>query len=119
MFNSDTELFFPIRVIPFLNDIRGKEWERLIEQLTSPEVAEVDQIAFTGLIVKLAGCAGCDADSYRAMRGCTQCARLVVKRFKGLDSDLISAYEQNKSEVSEYLKKRTQMELKENERNSK
>lgn len=106
MFNSDTELFFPIRVISSLRDIRGKGWEKLIDHLGSGSVNEIEDIAFTGLMVKLAGCAGCDADSFRAMRGCTQCARLVLKRYKGSDEDLIALFDLTKSEVSEYLKKR-------------
>lgn len=107
MFNSDTELFFPIRVIPSLSDVRGKEWEELVQKLASAEATELEQIAFTNLIVRLAGCAGCDADSFRAMRGCTQCSRLVVKRFKGTDAELLEQYEQCKVEVSEFLKKRS------------
>lgn len=103
MFNSDTELFFPIRVIPSLRSIRGPEWEKLIDHLSSPGVEEVEQIAFTGLVVKLAGCAGCDADSYRAMRGCTQCAKLVLKRFKASDNDLIDQFKQTKMEVNDFL----------------
>lgn len=106
MFNSDTELFFPIRVIPSLRSIRGKEWEGLIDHLSEPKAEEADQIAFTALVVKLAGCTGCDADSFRAMRGCTQCARMVLKRYKGSDADLLIQYELSKNEVNEFLKKR-------------
>ena len=105
MFNSDTELFFPIRVIPSLEQVRGKEWEALIQRLNSPDVSELEQIAFTNLIVRLAGCAGCDADSFRAMRGCTQCAKMVIRRFKGTDQELLDQYEQCKLEVSEFLQK--------------
>ena len=105
MFNSDTELFFPIRVIPTLNQVRGKEWETLIERVTAPDASNVEKIAFSELIVKLAGCQGCDADSFRAMRGCTQCSRLVVKRFKGTDAELLEQYEQCKKDVEEFLKK--------------
>jgi hypothetical protein len=106
MFNADTELFFPIRVIPSLRGVRGSEWEKFVDYVSSEEAGELEKIAFTGLVVKLAGCAGCDADSYRAMRGCTQCAKLVLKRFKGSDTDLISQYEQSKTEVSEFMSKR-------------
>ncbi len=106
MFNADTELFFPIRVIPSLRSVRGKEWENFIDQVSSPKAGEVEKIAFTGLVVKLAGCAGCDADSYRAMRGCTQCTKLVLRRFKGSDADLIAQYEQLKAEVCEFMSKR-------------
>lgn len=106
MFNSDTELFFPIRVIPSLAQVRSKDWEDLVQRVSSPEASELEQIAFTSLIVHLAGCAGCDADSFRAMRGCTQCAWLVIKRFKGTDSELLSQYELCEGEVAEFLKKR-------------
>jgi hypothetical protein len=106
MFNSDTELFFPIRVIPSLRSIRSEEWESLIDRLSGPDAVEVEQIAFTALVVKLAGCTGCDADSFRAMRGCTQCARMVLKRYKGSDADLLNQFEQSKTEVFEFIKKR-------------
>lgn len=107
MFNSDTELFFPIRVIPNLSGLRGKEWEDLIQHLSSADATEVEQIAFTDLVVHLAGCAGCDADSFRAMRGCTQCARLVIRRFKGSDQELLEQYQQCQAEVDDFLQKRT------------
>ena len=106
MFNSDAELFFPIRVIPSLLHVRGKEFDELIERMASEKADELDQIAFSGMVVKLAGCAGCDADSFRAMRGCTHCAILVIKRYKGTDKELVMLYEQNKHEVKEYLQKR-------------
>lgn len=106
MFNSDTELFFPIRVIPTLAGVRGKDWDELIERLGSAQATELEQIAFTDLVVHLAGCSGCDADSFRAMRGCTQCARLVVRRFKGSDQDLLDQYEQCKTEIGDFLTKR-------------
>lgn len=106
MFNTDTELFFPIRVIPALRSVRGDEWAIFIDRFCAEDVEEVDQIAFTGMLVKMAGCAGCDADSFRAMRGCTQCAKLVLKRYKGTDRDLIAQFDQSRTEVEEYLKKR-------------
>lgn len=106
MFNSDTELFFPIRVIPTLHGIRSAEWDEFIDSMCSTNVEEEEQIAFTVLVVKLAGCAGCDADSFRAMRGCTQCAKLVLKRYKGSDRDLIELFKSTHKEVDEYLEKR-------------
>lgn len=107
MLNSDTELFFPFRVIPTLHQIRGQEWDNLIDRVEDGKAEEYEKVAFSFLIVKLAGCQGCDADSFRAMKGCTQCARLVVKRFKGTDQELIDQYEQCKKDVQEYLEKRS------------
>ena len=32
MYNDDTELLFPSRVIQSLSDLRGKEWETLVNE---------------------------------------------------------------------------------------
>jgi hypothetical protein len=106
MFNSDTELFFPLRVVPSLKDSRGKDWNQLIDLVSQDGADEVDKIAFSALIIKLAACQGCDADSFRAMRGCTQCARTIVKRYKGSDQELLEQFELCKKDVTEFLEKR-------------
>lgn len=103
MFNSDTEILFPVRVIPSLRSLRGQEWEQLVDRVTEQPDDSVEKIAFTALIVHMGGCGACNADSFRAMRGCTQCSRITVKRFKGSDHDLVELYEQMKVSVAEYL----------------
>lgn len=103
MFNSDTEILFPVRVIPSLRSLRGPEWQKLVDDVTEEPDDSVAKIAFTALIVHLGGCGGCNADSFRAMRGCTQCSRITVKRFKGSDQELVELYEQMKVSVAEYL----------------
>ena len=55
MFNTDTELLFPSRVIPSLRNLRGEEWQELIDQLSAENVDEIDLIAFTAMIAKLGG----------------------------------------------------------------
>lgn len=106
MFNTDTELLFPLRVIPSLSDLRGPEWKTLVDHLSGNDASQEDKIALTSLVVKLAGCAACNTDSFRAMKGCTQCSRLVLKRFKGSDAELIALYNECRKEVTGYLKKR-------------
>lgn len=105
MFNTDTEILFPVRVIPFLKNLRGAEWEKLIDSLCDLPDHAIEKIAFTALISHLGGCGGCNADSFRAMRGCTQCAKLTIKRYKGTDQDLLTQYEAFKSEVESFLEK--------------
>jgi hypothetical protein len=106
MFNTDTELFFPMRVTSSLSQVRGKEWEALVERVSQPNATEIEKIAFSELIIKLAGCQACDADSFRAMRGCTQCSHMIVKRFKGTDGELVEQFEQCLKDVDEFMKKR-------------
>ncbi len=101
MLNADTELLFPIRVIPLLRDLRGGEWNQLIDHLSSPQAQEDELCAFTLMMVRLGGCNGCNADSFRAMKGCTHCAKLTIRRYKGSDSDLIELYNNARKDLVE------------------
>ena len=106
MNNPDTEILFPMRAIGALAEIRGKEWGKLVKKLgTMPQTDEA-KIAFSLLMIKLAGCVGCTADSFRAMRGCTQCAKLVIKRYKGTDEELIELYTASIKDVKAIIEKR-------------
>jgi hypothetical protein len=105
MLNSDTEILFPIRVIPELRDLRGEKWAKLIDRLTANGVGERDLAAFSMMMVRLCSCNGCNADSFRAMRGCTHCAIVTVRRYKYSDEELMDLYIAARHEVGEYLKK--------------
>jgi hypothetical protein len=58
------------------------------------------------MMVRLGGCIGCNADSYRAMRGCTACARQTIRRYKNSDQDLVELFNQSYREMEAYLQKR-------------
>ncbi len=103
--NSDTEILFPIRVIPSLRDLRGTQWMELIDRLIQLPADDAEVVAFSLMMVRLGGCNACNADSFRAMRGCTHCARLTVRRSKSSDQDLIDLINSTREEVSEYLDK--------------
>ncbi len=105
MYNQDTEVLFPERVIPTLRSLQGEEWRKLIDRLQSKDSSPAEHHAFVLMMVKMCGCVGCNADSFRAMRGCTQCARQTVKRFKSGDRELIEQYRQVMKEVDNYLQK--------------
>jgi hypothetical protein len=102
MYNTDTEVLFPIRVIPSLRTARGEDWACLIDEVTSEPGREFDRLAFVLLMVRLGGCVNCNTDSFRAMRGCTQCARQTIRRFRGSENDLIDQYKQALEEVEKY-----------------
>jgi hypothetical protein len=103
VYNSDTEVMFPLRVIPYLRSLRVDVWKTLIDEVTDDHANLINQAAFTLMMVKLGGCQGCSVDSYRGMRGCTQCARQTIRRFRGADLDLLRQYQTAQSEVQRHL----------------
>jgi hypothetical protein len=105
MYNPDTELLFPLRVIPSLKAVRGEEWAALVEKVHSGDCTRIEMYAFVLMMVRLGGCVSCNSDSFRAMRGCTACSKQSVKRFRGNDLDLLEQYRQVQKEVEQFLKK--------------
>jgi hypothetical protein len=103
MYHEDTEMLFPMRVVPALNDLRGVAWKRLVERIVSLEEDEPDALAFGLMMIRLSGCLTCQADSFRALRGCTPCARQAVMRYRGTDKVLVRQYELARKEVAAYL----------------
>ena len=103
MYNNDTELLFPPRVISTLRSLRGEGWRDLVDRVLRAETAERERLDFVLMMVRLGGCVSCHADSFRAMRGCTQCARNTLRRFRGGDQELISLFDQARLEVDRYL----------------
>jgi len=77
-----------------LRDLRGETWQKLVDHISSKDATPIEQSAFILTVVRVSGCVGCNADSFRAMRGCIQCARQSIKRHRGSDEDLLHLYQQ-------------------------
>lgn len=110
MYNEDTDVLFPPRVIPSLRLLRGEEWQNLVDQVQRLEGIAPDRLAFVLLMVRLGGCTSCQADSFRAMRGCTQCAAQTIRRYRGSDQDLVKGFLDAKEEVGKYLRKKARLD---------
>jgi hypothetical protein len=106
MYNPDTELLFPLRVIPHLRASRaGEMWTDLVSRIESPNCPREERLAFVLVMVRLGGCGTCTADSFRAMRGCTICAKQTVKRYRGSDAEWMDLFHQVQKEVELHLSK--------------
>lgn len=79
--------------------MRGGKWAKLIEKLSQKEETSPETLALMAMMIELNGCLPCETDSYRAMRGCTACAKQTLRRFEGSDGELIGRYE---SRVAEF-----------------
>jgi hypothetical protein len=99
----ESEILFPPRCIPQLRNLRGPEWVKLIDHLSSTPDGHEDVLGFSLMMVRLGSCLTCDLDSYRASLGCCTCARRSISGFKGSDRDLIHQFEEAREEVRIYL----------------
>jgi hypothetical protein len=111
MYQSDTEMLFPTRVIPTLRHLRGSAWKQLVENVAGVPDGEDATLAFGLMMIRLSGCLTCHSDSYRAMRGCTACAQQAVTRYKEGDEGLVKLYQKAWRDVSLYLEDGTQVEM--------
>jgi hypothetical protein len=100
---NEIDLLFPSRAIESLRDIRGEKWHNFIDSLVGLDPINPDVIAFVLMMVKIGGCASCQSDSFRAMRGCILCSSTTIKRYKGTDQALIDQYSEAKKDVSKYM----------------
>jgi hypothetical protein len=111
MYQSDTEMLFPPRVIPTLKGLRGAAWKNLVEKVAQQKDGEDGTLAFGLMMIRLNGCLSCHADSYRAMRGCTACAQQSVARFRENDEVLIRLYKKAEKDIEAYFKYETPVEV--------
>ncbi len=103
VYNSDTDVMFPLRVISNLRGLRGDVWKTIIDEVTADDASLVSQAAFTLMMVKLGGCQGCSVDSFRGMRGFTQCARQTIRRYRGADQDLLRQFQNAQVDIKKHL----------------
>lgn len=99
MYNEDTDLIFPNRVISTLGELRGVSWKKLVDDVASKDLDSDDQLAFVLMMAKIDGCMTCNADSFRAMKGCTLCAQDAIRRFRGEDKELMKLYSDAQKDV--------------------
>lgn len=106
MYNNDTELLFPSRVIKDLKGHRSEEFDALIDQVKDLPEEDPDLLALALMMTKLNGCLSCNSDSFRAMRGCTQCSTLNVRRYRGTEKQFMGLYTKARKEITKVVEAR-------------
>lgn len=102
--NSDTELLFPMRVIPKLRELRGGAWRDLVDHVLESDSPIEDKLGFVLMMVELCSCSTCNSYSYRAMRGCTVCASSTIQRFREDDKALVSMHKKSSKAIAKAYK---------------
>jgi hypothetical protein len=102
---TNNDILFPRHVIASLKDLRGTEWNELVERVADLEETHEETLAFMLMMIRLNGCMNCETDSYRAMRGCMGCSQQTLRRFKGDDSELLEIFRTALKDVREFAYK--------------
>ena len=97
------DLLFTPHLIPQLRNLRGEEWIKFIDHLTTLPETHPDALAFAVMMINLGGCLPCEMDSYRAQRGCVMCARQTILSFKDSDRQLMKRYEKAQQIVADFF----------------
>lgn len=103
--NSDTELLFPMRVIPKLRELRGGAWRDLVDHVMNSETPVEEKLGFVLMMVELCSCSTCNSYSYRAMRGCTVCASSTIQRYREDDQVLIALHKKSSKVIAKAYQK--------------
>jgi len=101
---ADNELLFPPNIVPHLRRERGEAWRDLVDRVAELPDDHPESLAFSLMMVRLDGCLSCETDSYRAMRGCSSCAKQVLRRYKSSDTDLLERYLKARDDIRAYLR---------------
>jgi hypothetical protein len=109
MYNPDTDLIFPLRILPALRDLRGTAWQELVSTVSEAGSNSLEQITFVLMMARINNCGTCNSDSYRAMNGCTICTKQSLKRFHESDQTLLGIFQTTRVEVEQYLHKITSL----------
>lgn len=103
IYSEDTHLLFPPAAIPSVRDARGALWQELVDSVLKTPPDSLEQTAILLVLARLNGCTTCNVDSYRALQGCSVCARQALRRFRGSDEDLNDLYRSALQEVKHFL----------------
>ncbi|MEM7131732.1 MAG: hypothetical protein AAF702_35795 [Chloroflexota bacterium] len=102
---TKAELLFPAHLISSLRDLRGPEWEALVDRVTELSETDPDSLAFVLMMIELDGCMKCNSNNFKFLRGCFLCATQTVQSFKGSDKELLKMYAKAQKKIEKELSK--------------
>ncbi|RME62377.1 MAG: hypothetical protein D6790_06390 [Caldilineae bacterium] len=103
LINAKAELLFPAHLIPILRDLRGEEWQQLVDRVAALPDTHPDSLAFVLMMVRLGDCMKCHSNYYKFLRGCALCSIQTIQSFKGTDADLLRLYRKAQDEIEQYI----------------
>ncbi len=98
------EILFPHKSVASLAAARNGKWRELVHRVSSLPEDNPESLAFSLMMIRQCGCLDCNPDRYKALMGCSACAKRTVGGFKGADEAILRVYQKTRVEVDSYLK---------------
>ncbi len=98
------EILFPHKSVSALTGLRETKWRELARRVAALPEDHPDSLAFCLMMIKQCSCLDCNPDRYKALMGCSACAKRNVSGYKGADENLLKLYKQARTEILDYLK---------------
>ena len=97
------EILFPHKSVHSLAGMRDVKWRELAQRISTLPEDDPDSLAFCLMMIRQCGCLDCNPDRYKALMGCSACAKRNISGYKGPDENLLKAYKQALGEILKFL----------------
>ena len=97
------EILFPHKSAHALAGLCDPKWRELAKRVAALPEDHPDSLAFCLMMIRQCGCLDCNPDRYKALMGCSACAKRNISGFKGPDENLLKAYKEARSEILKFL----------------
>lgn len=97
------EILFPHKSVSSLSGLREAKWRDLAKRVAMLPEDHPESLAFCLMMIRQCGCLDCNPDRYKALMGCSACAKRTVNGYKGPDENLVRAFKQARAEIIRYV----------------
>lgn len=98
------EILFPHKSVASLATIRDGKWRELARRVARLPEDHPDSLAFSLMMIRQCSCLDCNPDRYKALMGCSACAKRTVGGYKGADEALVRSFQKARGEIDGFLK---------------
>ena len=102
------EILFPHTSVSALANVRETKWRDLTKRVAKLPEDHPESLAFTLMMIRQCNCLDCNPDRYKALMGCSACAKRTIQGFKGEDQVLIRSFQKARREVDSFLEDNVQ-----------
>ncbi len=97
------EILFPHSSVNAMIGMRGPKFRELTKRIARLPEDDPDAMGYALMMIRLNQCLDCNPDRFKALMGCSACAKRTIYSYKGADDALVLAYKKARAEVDEYL----------------